>query len=134
MSRPILFCEIRKAIDTNNWKLIDRKMSFNKKWGAYSILPCSCGKCKPLTKLESKQVDSHLDFEPNKGNRILAEMRKRMKCPICNKKMVEVGFGKMPLIDNGSFQKYYTKEQLGLSDFKMMHCTDCDIYKDKEED
>jgi len=86
MSKPIFFCEIRKAIDTNNWKLIDSKMAFNKEWGAYSILPCSCGKCKPLTKIESKQVESHLDFKVSKGNKILVKMKKKMKEGRKNKK------------------------------------------------
>lgn len=59
MSYPICFCEVRKALNTNNWKRIDSKMRFNRKFGSYSTFPCSCGKCKLPTKKESKIINKH---------------------------------------------------------------------------
>ena len=59
MSKPIIFCMIRKALDTNNWKKYDDAMIYNFGCKGYTQMGCMCGKCKPLTKEEDKLFNDH---------------------------------------------------------------------------
>ena len=63
MSIPIKICDIRKALDSGNWKFIDEAMEYNRKWGAYSLLPCKGHWFKKkciIKKEEEKEVRKHI--------------------------------------------------------------------------
>lgn len=59
MSSPISWCELRRALDTNNWDKIDAKMRYNNRFGAFTLCPCRCGKCE-FTKQEAEKAHKRL--------------------------------------------------------------------------
>ena len=72
MSVPISACDLRKALDTNNWKEIDEAMHKNNQWGAFSIFPCdghASGEKCAFTEEETNIINKHLGLEDKrKGN------------------------------------------------------------------
>lgn len=72
MTIPITFCQIRKALDSGNWKRIDEAMKVNRVFGAFSLLGCKGHLFKKecvITKEEEKEVKKHLSFRGGKNKR-----------------------------------------------------------------
>ena len=73
MSIPITSCELRKALDNNDFTYLKRAMKYNINWGAFSIFECKGHwfkkKCK-FTKKEQDIIFKNLCIYPSREDRL----------------------------------------------------------------